>query len=465
MSTYYSKAAYTPSFSRLTLDALKRDFDSDGNYYLVFSRSHPWTPTADYESPPDYQQEYKRTITTSKITPSVEQEIQNNAIVAIKASNFERYAGMRTSVVSGEDPYWARNNVVNEVDNILFLNTSNNRVYLPLTTTTSFTPSAALTSIEYDVDSGGSWWKYLFTLTADEVSRKVPKSTGGTDRYPLKVDTSVRAAAVKGQIVGYEIIDPGVNVSATPTLTILGDGTGARAVCSFDSDTGQITDVRPIGTATLGSGYTRASVRVTGANNGREPIIRPIITQGGGIGYDPGVDIQADTYVFNFSLGANDDLLDSMEYRTLAIVRNPTVYNAIADSDFTDSSGRAYTTIKVNSSGFAQRGQRVARTSYPFTQGYVIGVDSSLVHVYQNPDPFNEFGFTQGDQQYALNYGEDSWGSSGSIINIDTNTTANIVSVTKPNFDKRSGEVLYIVSNFARKLSTPTPTIAVTIKV
>lgn len=489
MALLTATTAFTPNMTKLALSALKDDFDSTDNYHLVFSRSHPWTPDQQFETPPDYNYSVKRTQFAPIITPDYIDDFLKSSIASIRASAINIAAPIGDMNPTGPTistelvrPYWQKwdkfkTSSFPQDRYTIYRNTSNNRVYaciksgsngpastvVPSTVSTSSLQITYPDSSSYADDTRQWWWKYLFTLTADDVNQAAPLQVFSlTNIYPIHHDSDVRANAVKGQIVGYQIIDAGENISATPTVVVRGDGTGATAKVTVSD--GKLTSIYPTNISSLGSGYTRASVRITGSNSGREPIVRPIIADGNGLGYDPAIEGLAHTYLFNFPAPAgNTDFFNNLEWRSLGIVRN--LKKFATDSDFTDSSGRAYTTLNTGST-FAVKGHKVARTTEPFTQGYVIGVDSAngRIRVYQHDDPFTEFGFTQGSLTYNLNYGEDSWGTSGTLINLNTTQTATYNSVVKPDFKKNSGELLYLYSFNASKLTTTTPNFVVQLR-
>ena len=93
-------------------------------------------------------------------------------------------------------------------------------------------------------------------------------------------------AAIKGQVVGYDIITPG-NYTSTPTLTIEGDGTGAQATAVLSNN--QIVDVKVTDSsdntfklANMGQNYNYASVKITGGGTvSAKAQIRAILSPNG----------------------------------------------------------------------------------------------------------------------------------------------------------------------------------------
>ena len=97
------------------------------------------------------------------------------------------------------------------------------------------------------------------------------KLVEGVDTNSPVSDTEqkgVQDAAIKGQVVGYEVVIAG-QYTGTPTLTIEGDGTGANATAVMNNN--QIVDVKVTDSsdntfklANMGQNYNYASVKISG---------------------------------------------------------------------------------------------------------------------------------------------------------------------------------------------------------
>jgi hypothetical protein len=108
----------------------------------------------------------------------------------------------------------------------------------------------------------------------------------------------------------------------SPTISIIGDGTGARAVCEVSNNYG-ITNVTVIAT---GEGYTRASVRViansaygTGAN------LISYVPPPGGHGANPIFELGVDSMVIraNFANSESNTIPTEASYRRYGLLKNP----------------------------------------------------------------------------------------------------------------------------------------------
>ena len=95
----------------------------------------------------------------------------------------------------------------------------------------------------------GYVWKFLYSISSLDASKfqsanfipvKLVTGIDGNSYVSDQEQKAVQDGAIKGQVVGYDIITG--NYSGTPTLTIEGDGTGAQAVAVMNNN--QIVDVK-----------------------------------------------------------------------------------------------------------------------------------------------------------------------------------------------------------------------------
>lgn len=73
-----------------------------------------------------------------------------------------------------------------------------------------------------------------------------------------------------------DIVNPGINYTSAPTVTITGDGTGATAVATFGGGR-----IREINVTNKGSNYTRATVSITGGNGSQATAVAKLETKFG----------------------------------------------------------------------------------------------------------------------------------------------------------------------------------------
>lgn len=128
------------------------------------------------------------------------------------------------------------------------------------------------------------------------LQKRIPVDTVFTKKYTIKADFPIKKGDFNNNISSYpqlnvydsnriirqaffeevsssetgidsiQIVNPGINYSIAPTITIVGDGTGASAVASVAG--GRLSTIR---ITNRGQNYTRAAVLISGGN-GREAI-------------------------------------------------------------------------------------------------------------------------------------------------------------------------------------------------
>ena len=241
--------------------------------------------------------------------------------------------------------------------------TANNRVYLcvqqgrnnnGVAQTSTVDPETTGTTTTAKATSDGYIWKYLFTLTANNANKflsanfipvsKVDSATGLG--FILQTQLDVQKAADSGQVVGFRVTTPGSGYTSAPTVTINGNGTGARAVATL-TDAGGIGKVEikdSGGTLAFGSGYSFASVALSSGSAEVSPIISAI-----GLGNDPREDLNATSIMLNAKPNGlqNNSFIVQNDFRQIGLIKNPK--NVATDSDFTDTDAMALRKLTLSS--------------------------------------------------------------------------------------------------------------------
>jgi len=118
-------------------------------------------------------------------------------------------------------------------------------------------------------------------------------------------------------------------VIISPTVTIIGDGAGAKAYTRVDPTTGAIANVSVID---VGSGYTRAKALITANSiHGAGATANVVISPVGGHGHNPVRELYADKIMLNVqfngregvSANGNGYIPSNTEFRTISILKNP----------------------------------------------------------------------------------------------------------------------------------------------
>lgn len=312
-------------------------------------------------------------------------------------------------------------------------------------------PTAAATDA-FELDDGYVW-KYLYTVSAPDTrkfltSEYMPvKFVDSAETYETSADAAQKTnqdGAIPGQILGIQVADGGTGFTSAPTLTIEGDGSNAAAYAVVSG--GQIVDVVMKNNALdtelrFGSGYTYASVKITGGN-GTGAQLRPVLAPTGGLGADPRIDLKSAGLMFSAQLEGDEDgkFLTSPEFRQFGILKNPQKWETTqpgfsGDSDFTEIAGNCFRKAKYTS---ASGGQIVDTIGQIFTtasgsQGFIddINTGTSIIYFHQN----EETGFGTIDEAAG------QWTSQGVTISLEAGWDANYDSA---DFARYSGEVLYI---------------------
>lgn len=195
-------------------------------------------------------------------------------------------------------------------------------------TTTSFTPQTT---------ADGYIWKYLYTITAADADFV-------TANY-IPVPSNVSSVSNR---LGLDVVlvTNGGNYSSNPTVIIYGDGTSAAAVAVTSA--GIITGVT---VTNPGEGYTWAKIVFSATTVNANASAIAIIAPGGGHASNLASECNAHNVMIVGSAQSyqGSDIPVNQDFRTIALVKNPVVYQ---------TSSAAFTTTVVSVADTA----RIART-------------------------------------------------------------------------------------------------------
>jgi hypothetical protein len=235
-----------------------------------------------------------------------------------------------------------------------FVISENNNVFMCLkagTGTSDYNPDnigVATTGVindqgAYDGEDGYIW-KYMFTIpTTDGLKfltssfipvRRIKENPAVGSDVALINQWSVQTNAIDGAIYNMKITTAGTGYLAEPTLTIVGDGTGATATCTVSGGA-----INSITMTNIGTGYTHATVTVTVVNGGVNGVIRPVIGPIGGYGADPTNDLRSHYITINkvFTGDETQSITDSNDFRQLALIKNPIKTGVTANKAIIDT--------------------------------------------------------------------------------------------------------------------------------
>jgi len=150
-------------------------------------------------------------------------------------------------------------------------------------------------------------------------------------------------------------------VIVSPTLTIIGDGRGAKAYTRVNANTGGISNVNVI---SVGSRYTRAQALVTANSiHGSGATANVVISPVGGHGSNPVRELAADKVLLNtqfknstagISANGNGYIPSNTEFRTISILKNP-VLKCDSNNNLVAVESIANTSNSPNTLRFASR--------------------------------------------------------------------------------------------------------------
>lgn len=246
-------------------------------------------------------------------------------------------------------------------------------------------------------------------------------STPG-DLDSLQAD--VEALTVDGEISTIVITNSTAGYTAPPTITITGDGTGATAVATIDVN----GEVESITMTNRGSGYTFANVAIAAENLGTTTA-RAIMSPLGGHGFDAPRELMADTLCFyvSFESETNQGLSVNNEYRQFGLVKDFDQYGAVRK--FINSAGSACFKLEGTFLG----------DSYP---------EDTLIHTANNAKVMRVI-TSEDNAILAIPTNGTVPVATDEFFNVAESASFTVTTVTEPDLDVLSGEVLYIDNRLA----------------
>jgi len=310
--------------SKFRLDTTNKFVNSlsDNQFYMALGRPNAWTDDTVPATP--YENDY----TSHTLWENM------FAMKRVDATDIIHCAP-RNLWVSGTTYVEYDDQDTNIESKVYFVISANNNVYMCLkagagaSTTNPDTTGVQTSGVINHSGSDGYIWKYMYTVPTADVTKFLTTSfipvrhikevpAGGSDTA-LTNQWSVQSNAVDGAIYNMKITTAGTGYTSAPTLTIVGNGSGATATATVAG--GAITGITM---TAVGSGYTHATVTVTGGS-GSNGAIRPVIGPVGGFGADPTNDLRAHYVTINsvFTGDESGTIPDSNDFRQIAVIKNP----------------------------------------------------------------------------------------------------------------------------------------------
>ena len=430
-------AIITDSFKKELISKIRSDIiDSASNFYVAVGRSADWDSADTAPVPLN---------TTREIRNS---DIQAIAVKKVEASSFvvPRYTWSLGAIYSSYN-----DNTAGHPTNSYYVITDANAVYICIqqgrnaagqSVTSTVKPTGTSTNAFQTAD--GYIWKFLYSIGALRASQflaanfmPVTQFDGfdSDDTADQVEQVGIQSAAIQKEITGYTVVSGGTGYTTVPTITVIGDGTGAKGVASIQG--GTITKVDLVdssGLFTLGAGYNKAHVEVSGGS-GTGADIRPIFGPVLGLGADPRDDLRSTALMFQASPDGEEGStwVTGNDFRQVMLVKNPTIADSAASvTPFTATTGNALHRLKFNSKGAEFTADNTMLGATSGAKAYVVKTDSDEVWYVQNEDTlFTQF--TAGESVSETN------GGGVGVLNA-TDSDAFV----SPDVEVSNGQTLYI---------------------
>ena len=344
-------AIITDTFKKEVIQDLFNDAldSSEANYYIAIGRSEDWD-SADNPITPLRTKRDERNFRLGL------QSVKSTAIVSFVVPRYNWVAG---TIYSGYD-----DNIVGIPSNSYYVLTDNNSVYICLQQGRNAT-GAAVPSVNKPTSSlttpftlaDGYTWKFLYSisglksrqfLTANYNPIQLQSVTDSASTAIEIEQYGVQQAAVAGSVSSVKLISGGSGYTTAPTVTIVGNGTDAKAVATISGGSVVKIDIKDSsGTFAMGSGYDYAGITITGDGSGASA--RAVISPANGFGSDPRVDLKATAIMYNASLSGAEggNFITGQDFRQVALMKGLKKSNS--DSDFTASTGLALSKLVLSS--------------------------------------------------------------------------------------------------------------------
>ena len=429
-------AIVTNKFKRETIQLIKDNFDSSENhYYIGIGRSDVWNST---DTAPDAYANLK------------EERLFRNSLQSVKKVGDLSFVVPRNNWSSGTVySAYSDNLVVNyPTQHPYYVMNDNNQVYICIQQSKSATGATVASTIQPSgntsgttfVTSDGYAWKFLYSISALDASKyiaanfiPVKKQIGSGSQASDTEQLAVQNASVDGEIIGYNVDSGGEGYSSAPTLTIVGDGTLAKAVAAISGTSITKVDVQDsASTLCLGSGYTNAVVSQTGGSPSKPAKITPIFAPRGGLGHDPRADLRSNGIMLTIKPDGteNNDFIVGNDFRQVGLVRN--MLDSASGVKFTASTGIALKQLVFASGGSTFTADKVMVGTSSTAKGVIDKVDGNNIWYHQN----DETGYRNFEHDEAVT--ENGGSGSGQLVN---NASTYLVN---PEVGTTTGDLLYI---------------------
>lgn len=291
--------------------------DSNQHHYLFIGRTLPWlndnAPPTPIDCPVDQSASFRDMLSLKRISPS-DVSLVSQRFTWTVSTVYTQYTNDVDlfDPTSNLPPFY----VITESLNVYKCLNNNGGV------ASTVQPTGTTTDVITLAD--GYQWKFMFTVSSADVLKFVT-----AEWFPVKTlvtnDGSsqwlVQQAAVPGTLDRVEIITTGTQYTQIPTVTIVGDGTGATAAGIISGG-----NVISIIVTSPGQNYTWATISITGGGvsaNGASA--KAILSPVKGHGSDPVKELGAYFALINSKLiyDESSNFTVTNDFRKIGILKNP----------------------------------------------------------------------------------------------------------------------------------------------
>ena len=198
-------------------------------------------------------------------------------------------------------------------------------------------PDDAIDDNGFFATNDGYIWKLMYEIPAQDFSKFATSTL-------VPIDNTLTPDTIKGQINHIEVINGGVGYTSPLTVIIEGDGLLAVATATLSGDA--IDKITIFTVDDMGSGYTWATVTVTGGG-GSGAILRASISPYNGHGSNNIDELFARYCIISTetSYEEDGDFLVNNDFRQVSLIKNPLLENG---DRFVDSTGNCQYVLTVD---------------------------------------------------------------------------------------------------------------------
>jgi hypothetical protein len=266
-------------------------------------------------------------------------------------------------------------------------------------------------TLSFDTADGYKW-KYMYTITTSDALKFLTN-----DYMSVRTDNTIAAAANNGAIHVVTVTNGGSTYASAPTVTIVGDGSGATATATVSG--GAVTAVTM---GSIGTGYTTASVQFSGGG-GSGAAARAIISPKGGHGNNAIEELGGKFVMINVRLDGSEanTISTANDFRKIALVRDPYEYG---------------TTTRATSTNYRQTYRFTVpspNSNYVVDETVTVGSNTAVVVEWDSTNKY----------LYTTKPTPQDFANAATIVGA-TGTTGTITAVSNSQLEAYSGDVLYI---------------------